>query len=173
MSCRGILSLVEARISEGTGSRLPACPSNGGRRKTWRLFGPTRRALGRALRLGVRLSLRCRIGHLSWVREIQSSGLRHYNDVSGIDRYRNASSILQIGRIQPSPESVEAIAGALTGTEPANRIPPPAPGMPRNWFKSVPRAIRMKDGTGGVLVERCDLHPDPLCEAACFSARER
>jgi hypothetical protein len=39
-------------ISEGTGSRLPACPSaNGGRRKTWRLFGPTRRALGRALRL--------------------------------------------------------------------------------------------------------------------------
>jgi hypothetical protein len=99
--------------------------------------------------------------------------LRHYNDVSGIDRYRNASSILQIGRIQPSPESVEAIAGALTGTEPANRIPPPAPGMPRNWFKSVPRAIRMKDGTGGVLVERCDLHPDPLCEAACFSARER
>jgi hypothetical protein len=50
-------------ISEGTGSRLPACPSaNGGRRKTWRLFGPTRRALGRALRLGVRLSLRCRIG---------------------------------------------------------------------------------------------------------------
>jgi hypothetical protein len=99
------------------------------------------------------------------LRENKVIAIEHFNNVSGLDRYRNVSSILLIGRIQPSPESVEAYTGALTGTEPANRIPPPAPGMPRNWFKWVPRAIRMKDGSGGVLVERCDLHPDAMGES--------
>jgi hypothetical protein len=101
------------------------------------------------------------------LRENKVIAIEHFNNVSGLDRYRNVSSILLIGRIQPSPESVEAYTGALTGTEPANRIPPPAPGMPRNWFKWVPRAIRMKDGSGGVLVERCDLHPDAMGESVC------
>jgi hypothetical protein len=101
-------------------------------------------------------------GELS--RESKVIAIEHFNNVSGLDRYKNVSSILLIGRIQPSPQSVEAYAGALTGSEPAVKIPPPAPGMPHNWFKQVPRAIRMKDGTGGVVVERCDFHPDPMCE---------
>jgi hypothetical protein len=97
-------------------------------------------------------------------RESKVIAIEHFNNVSGLDRYKNVSSILLVGRIQPSPEAVEAYAGALTGTEPEIKIPSPEPGQPRKWYKSVPRAIRMKDGSG-VLVERCDLHPDPMCEA--------
>jgi hypothetical protein len=98
-------------------------------------------------------------------RESKVIAIEHYNNVSGLDRYKNVSSILLVGRIQPSPESVEAYAGALTGTEPEVKIPPPEPGKPRNWFKSVPRRIRMKGGSSGIEIERCDFHPDPMCEA--------
>jgi hypothetical protein len=98
------------------------------------------------------------------LRENKVIAIEHYNNVSGLDRYKNVSSILLVGRIQPSPESVEAYAGALLGSEPEIKIPPPEPGQPRRWFKSVPRAIRMKDGSG-IEVERCDFHPDPMCEA--------
>jgi hypothetical protein len=93
--------------------------------------------------------------------------IAHYNNVSGLDIFRNVSSILQIGRIQPSPESVQAYAGALTGTEPSVMFKPRQPdGTPGQWFKPpVTRAIRMADGGAGIEVEGCDRHPDPTCEA--------
>jgi hypothetical protein len=92
--------------------------------------------------------------------------IEHYNNVSGLDIYRNVSSILLIGRIQPSPESVQNYAGALLGTEPSVMFKPRQPdGTPGEWFKPpVRRAIRMADGSGRV-VEGCDCHPDPMCEA--------
>ena len=91
--------------------------------------------------------------------------IEHYNDVSGLDIYRNVSSILLIGRIQPSPQSVQDYAGALLGTEPTVMFKPRQPdGKPGEWFKPVRRAIRTANG-GGRVVEGCDLHPDPMCEA--------
>jgi hypothetical protein len=101
---------------------------------------------------------------LQW--DEKAIAIEHYNDVSGLDIYRNVSSILLIGRIQPTPQDVQDYAGALLGTEPSVMFKPRQPnGKPGEWFKPpVTRAIRMKDGSG-ILVEGCDRHPDPLCEA--------
>jgi hypothetical protein len=99
--------------------------------------------------------------------------IEHFNNVSGQDRYRNVSSILSVGRIQPSPESVEAYAGALTGTEPAIKIPPPEPGKPRNWFKPDQRAIRMKDAPASRLSAAISTRTPCAKPSACCSARGR
>jgi hypothetical protein len=89
--------------------------------------------------------------------------LEHYNNISGLDRYKDVAGLMLVGRIQPSPDDIEAYAGALTGVEPI-KMPAAAPGQPRQWYRPIERAIRMADGSG-VQVERCDLHPDPMGEA--------
>jgi hypothetical protein len=88
----------------------------------------------------------------------------HYNNISGLDRFKDVGSLLLIGRTIPGPARVEAYAGALSGHEP---IKVPA----GEWYQPVPRAIRMADGTG-ILVERCDLHPDALGEQVRFQICE-
>jgi hypothetical protein len=72
--------------------------------------------------------------------------------------------MLEIGKTSPPPASVEAQAGALTGREPSIKMRSGQPGQPDEWYPQVPRAIRMPDGSG-IIVEHCDQHPDPLCEA--------
>jgi hypothetical protein len=84
--------------------------------------------------------------------------LEHYNNTRGIDTYRLIPSMLEIGKTSPPPASVEAQAGALTGREPSVKVPED------EWYPQVPRAIRMAVGPGRV-IEYCDQHPDPLCEA--------
>jgi hypothetical protein len=44
--------------------------------------------------------------------------VEHYNNVAGIDRYKNARLLIMAGRTLPGPEAVEAIAGALSCVEP-------------------------------------------------------
>jgi putative DNA primase/helicase len=83
--------------------------------------------------------------------------VEHYNNISGLDRYKTVSSLLLIGRTIPLPERVEAYAGALTGRDPI-KVPPD-----QWWYPQVPRAIRLANGTG-IIVERCDQHPDPVGE---------
>jgi putative DNA primase/helicase len=83
--------------------------------------------------------------------------VEHYNNISGLDRYKNVGSLLLIGRTIPLPARIEAYAGALTGSEPI-KVPPD-----QWWYPPVERAIRMADGTG-IIVERCDRHPDPVGE---------
>jgi putative DNA primase/helicase len=46
--------------------------------------------------------------------------LAHHNNVAGIDRWRDVSGIIVIGRTQPPPGGPESIVGALTG----GHIPP-------------------------------------------------
>jgi putative DNA primase/helicase len=91
--------------------------------------------------------------------------LEHFNNTRGLDIYRLVPSMLAIGRTIPSPDSVEAQAGALTGREPRTKVPE------GEWYPQVPRAIRMADGSG-IVVERTDQHPDPLCEALRWQACE-
>jgi hypothetical protein len=91
--------------------------------------------------------------------------LEHYNNISGLDRYKDVAGEMLIGRIIPSPVDVEAYVGALTGAEPAIKILPAKPGKPRPWYEPVERSIRLADGTAGVVVERCDKHPDVMAEA--------
>jgi hypothetical protein len=83
--------------------------------------------------------------------------VEHYNNISGLDRYKYVSSLLLIGRTIPLPARIEAYVGALTGSEPI-KVP-----ADQWWYPPVERAIRMADGTG-ILVERCDQHPDPVGE---------
>jgi hypothetical protein len=83
--------------------------------------------------------------------------VEHYNNISGLDRYKDVSSLLLIGRTIPLPARIEAYAGALTGSEPI-KVP-----ADHRWYPPVERAIRMADGTG-ILMERCDQHPDPVGE---------
>jgi putative DNA primase/helicase len=89
----------------------------------------------------------------------------HYNNISGLDRYKVVGSQLLIGRTIPWPAQIEAYAGALTGEEPTTKMPA------GKWYPRVERAIRMKDGTGR-LVERCDQHPDDVCEHVRFQICE-
>jgi hypothetical protein len=83
--------------------------------------------------------------------------VEHYNNISGLDRYKYVSSLLLIGRTIPLPARIEAYVGALIGSEPI-KVP-----ADQWWYPPVERAIRMADGTG-ILVERCDQHPDPVGE---------
>jgi hypothetical protein len=83
--------------------------------------------------------------------------IRHYNDISGLDKFKHVRSLLLIGRTIPLPVATEAFAGALVGFEPI-KVPPD-----QWWYPPIERAIRLADGTG-ILVERCDQHPDPVAE---------
>jgi hypothetical protein len=93
---------------------------------------------------------------------LKNSGLptgivvEHYNNISGIDRFKDVRSLILIGRTAPSLEVVEAYAGAITGAEPIKEA---ATG---NWYGRLTRGIRLAgDGIG---VES-DEHIDPVGEA--------
>ena len=83
----------------------------------------------------------------------------HYNDIAGLDAYKDVRLLMLIGRPQPGPEAVEAYAATLTG------IMPECIGDDEafNWYDSVRRGIRMKDGSGIAVMG--DQHPDEMCEA--------
>jgi len=83
-----------------------------------------------------------------------------FNNVSGLDDYKDARLLIAIGRTQPGPSDIEGIAGALTGLEPF-KASLKANGSA--WFDKIVRGIRLKDGTGHPV--DCDLHPDPMVEA--------
>jgi len=70
--------------------------------------------------------------------------VEHYNNISGLDRYKDVRRLILIGRTIPSPVTVEAYAGALTGAEPLKMV---------NWYEPVTRGIRLADGNG-IGVER-------------------
>jgi putative DNA primase/helicase len=84
--------------------------------------------------------------------------LEHYNAIAGLDLHKSVRLLVTIGRTLPRHEAVEAIAGALTGKQPALEAP-----TGRGYGK-VPRAIRMADGTS-VEVLNCDQHVDETAEA--------
>jgi hypothetical protein len=83
--------------------------------------------------------------------------IEHFNNISGIDRYKNVRSLILIGRTIPSPEVVEAYAGAITGAEPIKEA------TTGNWYGQTTRGIGLAAG-GGIAVES-DQHIDPVGEA--------
>lgn len=86
--------------------------------------------------------------------------VEHFNNVAGLDRYKNVRLLICIGRTMPSVFEVEAFSGALTGVE-AQKTPEPA--RPPRWYARILRGLRRKDGTGvGV---QTDQHPDATAEA--------
>jgi hypothetical protein len=81
--------------------------------------------------------------------------IEHFNNIGGIDRYRDVRLLITIGRTQPGPEAAETVAAALTGVVPQK--------VTGRWYDRVVRGIRLADGTGRAV--RADQHPDPTAEA--------
>ena len=93
--------------------------------------------------------------------------VEHYNNIAGLDRYREVRLLILIGRVQPGPEAVEIYAGALTGAQP---IKAPASANGGTWYRKVRRGIRLPDGSG--IAVDCDEHPDPMAEMVRFQLCE-
>ena len=56
--------------------------------------------------------------------------VEHFNNLAGIDRYKDVGLIICVGRTMPNVMAVEAIAGALTGIQPAITGNRPSAGRP-------------------------------------------
>jgi hypothetical protein len=93
----------------------------------------------------------------------KSITVEHFNNIAGLDDYKDVRLLILIGRVIPGPEVVETYAGVLTGEEP-KKLPH------RTWYKKVRRGIRLPDGSG-VAVD-CDEHPDPMAEKVRFQLCE-
>ncbi|WP_267356647.1 MULTISPECIES: bifunctional DNA primase/polymerase [unclassified Methylobacterium] len=103
-------------------------------------------------------------GHTDWLANVD---FEHFGNVSGIDRWRKAATLIVVGRHGVPSRSLEADAGVLTGI-PAQALPTGPRGEP--WLQRVPGAIRLVDGSTHV-VER-EFHPDPSVEMLRFRSNE-
>jgi hypothetical protein len=100
----------------------------------------------------------------------------HFNDIAGLDDYKDARLLILAGRTQPGPEAVEALAAALTGAQPAAVAADPR-GFA--WYPQIERGIRTADGRG--IAVHGDQHPDAaaedirwqICEAELIQALGR
>jgi hypothetical protein len=84
----------------------------------------------------------------------------HFNDIAGLDDFKDARLLILAGRTQPGPEAVEALAAALTGAQPTMVAADPR-GF--TWYPQIERGIRMADGRG-IAVDG-DQHLDPAAES--------
>lgn len=78
--------------------------------------------------------------------------LLHHGAIVGLDDYGATRAVYVVGRPLPPSNAVEAMAGAITGIEPAQK-----------GYRETKRELVQSDGTG-VIVTAWE-HPDPLCEA--------
>ena len=90
----------------------------------------------------------------------ESIAVEHFNNIEGLDGYKNVRLLIVVGRTMPTPFEVENDAAAISGIEPTlakttDRF---------KWFDQVALNITMKDNSTGPTV-KCDRHPDPLAEA--------
>ena len=90
----------------------------------------------------------------------------HYNDIAGIDDYKDVRLLILVGRTAPGPRAMEDIAAALSGAAPVEA----AEVNGFAWYNSTKRGIRLPDGSG--IATRGDLHPDPMAEAVRWLVHE-
>ena len=101
------------------------------------------------------------MGYADWLQGKLPANIAigHYNAIAGLDQYRDVRLEILIGRPQPGPKAVEALAATLSGLMP-DCI---GDGERFNWYPRIRRGIRLEDGSGvAVIGER---HPDDFCEA--------
>jgi putative DNA primase/helicase len=91
----------------------------------------------------------------------------HYNAVAGENSWNDVGLVIVVGRTQPPPAEVEAIAWVLFGTEVAEIVPNEKGDI---WYPTVIGGIRLRNGTA-VPVER-NIHPDQNAEAVRWSICE-
>ena len=93
--------------------------------------------------------------------------IEHYNDITGLDIYRNVRLLILIGRTAPGPQAAEILAAALTGKTP---VPINGENNGFRWYDQVERGIRLRDGSG--IATTGDQHPDPDVEAVRYQIHE-
>ena len=93
--------------------------------------------------------------------------IEHFNNITGIDDYRDVPLLLLIGRTAPGPQAMEALSAALTGKCPT---PATARGNGFRWYDEVKRGIRLRNGSG--IATWGDQHPDPEVEAIRWQIHE-
>ena len=98
----------------------------------------------------------------------KSIAVEHYNNVEGIDDYKNVRLLIAIGRTLPNVYAVEADAGAISGREAIKTELNPTTSS--RWFDQTTREIQLKDGSTQPV--KADLHPDPIAEAVRFQICE-
>jgi Bifunctional DNA primase/polymerase, N-terminal/Primase C terminal 2 (PriCT-2) len=80
--------------------------------------------------------------------------VEHFNNIAGLDAYRDVRLLVLAGRTAPGPAAMEALAAALSGALPT--IIPPTRGF--SWYPSIKRGIKLLDGRG--IETTSDQHPD-------------
>ena len=97
---------------------------------------------------------------------IQSGRIRltHFNAFRGSNSYEDCDAAVIVGRIQPSPGAVEALARALYWDDPK----PLLLGYGYSYFYSTRQML-----DGSVEKERVQQHPDARINAILFQLRER
>ena len=99
----------------------------------------------------------------------KSITLAHYNNVAGLDDFKDVRLKILIGRTAPGPQAMEALAAALSGSVSA---PPAEAATPGGfvWYDRVQHGIRLRDGRG--IRTTGDQHPDPFVEAVRWQVHE-
>jgi putative DNA primase/helicase len=105
-----------------------------------------------------------------WLREHgvpKDTKIAHYNDIAGLDDFKDVRLLLLIGRTAPGPRAMESLAGALTGA-----LPTIVPDEPKGftWYPPVKRGIALRDGFG--IATTGDQHPDAMVEAIRWQVHE-
>ena len=85
----------------------------------------------------------------------------HFNALAGRDDWGDVTRVIIIGRTQPPPESVERMAGALTGKAPKT--------LGGEWYPSQDVYRLQKTPTGVLrMAGVANRHPDPIAEAVRY-----
>jgi hypothetical protein len=84
--------------------------------------------------------------------------VEHYNNIEGLDLYRDVRLLIVVGRVAAKPEDIEAYVGAITGRQAIKC----ENATLTTWYETVTRGLRMADGSG-VAVD-ADWHRDPIGE---------
>jgi Bifunctional DNA primase/polymerase, N-terminal/Primase C terminal 2 (PriCT-2) len=93
--------------------------------------------------------------------------VEHYNDIAGLDDYRDVRLLIAVGRTAPGPGRIENMAAALSGAQPFSCAY--ADGR-FAWYPQVGRGIRLADGRG--IETKGDRHPDDFVEAVRWQVHE-
>jgi hypothetical protein len=106
--------------------------------------------------------------HLKQMKLPNNIKVEHYNDISGLDDYRDVRLLIMIGRTAPGPRAMEAMAAALSGVQPT--LLKPKGGFV--WYDQTVDGIRVRgQGKNGVTTKG-DKHPDPFVEAVRWQIHE-
>jgi putative DNA primase/helicase len=115
----------------------------------------------------------CQLEYDTWLKASglpESIAVEHFNNVEGIDRYKDVRLLIAVGRTATGPEAVEALASALTGVEPKRATA--RPNGPHRWYDQVMHGINVGSPSGRGPAVRSDKHPDETCEAIRFQITE-